>query len=222
MQLMSGRWVCRRCYESNDRDATACARCGLERGADPQQAAAIPDATAPAPQPWAAPTKPAGRPVWLSLVLRFAWIGVVIVVAVVGLLLNARRDDAGQISDAGTLGVQDLRVGDCFTLKDEGAEQFQDVDAAPCTKAHRYELFHIGNMDQGAYPGDAAVEQWVGVNCIPAFESYVNTKVEATSLNISWYVPTEEGWNGGDNSVRCAVFDPNNASITGSLKSSGR
>jgi hypothetical protein len=149
-------------------------------------------------------------------------VGVVIIIAGVGLFLNARRDDNGQISNAGTLQVGDLRVGDCFDQGTADGEEFDSVDAKPCGEAHRYEMFHVGAMPTGSYPSDDAMTAWVGANCLPAFEAYVAASIETTALDFTWYTPTEASWNDGDNTVLCAVFDPNQPSVTGSLKGSGR
>jgi hypothetical protein len=219
MEPMEGRWVCRRCFASNEPDAAACVQCGLERGADP--AAADPQDPQQAQQ-WAARTPPPARPMWMQLALRFWWIGLIVVVAVGGWYFSARRDDSGQIANSGNLEVGDLRVGDCFDHKDADAEVFGEVEAKPCTKAHGLEIFHSGSMPSGDYPSDDVVTTWVGENCLPAFESYVATSVETTTLDFTWYVPTEDGWGEGDSSVLCAVYDPNDAQLTTSLKGSAR
>jgi hypothetical protein len=120
------------------------------------------------------------------------------------------------------LQVGDLRVGDCFDHKDADAEVFGEVEAKPCTQGHALEIFHSGSMPSGDYPSDDVVTAWIGTNCLPTFEAYVATSIETTTLDFTWYVPTEDGWDDGDNSVLCAVYDPNNEELTSSLKSSAR
>jgi hypothetical protein len=183
---MSGRWVCPRCYESNEADATSCSRCQLERGADPSQAAAAVSAVpTPTGQPWApVAQQPRPRPAWLALLTRFGWIGAVIVIAGVGLFLNARRDDAGQISTGGTLQVQDLRVGDCFNLKDEAADSVEDVDAKPCTESHKYELYHVAAMGEGDYPANDQLSGFAEQECVGAFTSYVGLGYDTSVLEV--------------------------------------
>ena len=46
MDPAQGRWVCPRCFESNEADADRCAKCDLERGADPAAATAAAPGTA--------------------------------------------------------------------------------------------------------------------------------------------------------------------------------
>jgi hypothetical protein len=50
----------------------------------------------------------------------------------------------------------DLRVGDCFDLKDPSADQIEHVKAVPCTTEHEFELFYVGAMGRGSHPTDHA------------------------------------------------------------------
>lgn len=224
MEPMSGRWVCPRCYESNEADATSCSRCQLERGADPSQALAAASAVpTPTGQPWApVAQQPRPRPAWLALLTRFGWIGALIVIAGVGLFLNARRDDAGQISTGGTLQVQDLRVGDCFNLKDEAADSVEDVAAKPCTESHKYELYHVAAMGEGDYPADDELSGFAEQECVAAFTSYVGLGYDTSVLEVVYFTPTSDAWDSGDRSVQCAAYDPSNAAVVGSLQGAAR
>jgi hypothetical protein len=231
LEPMSGRWVCARCYESNEADASACTRCGLARGADPSAAAAdtaftseMPsdagNATPWSPSPVAQQRKP--RPAWLALLLRFGWIGVVVVIAVVGAVLNAHRNDAGQISTGGTLQVQDLRIGDCFNLKDEEADSVTDVDAKPCADSHRYELYHVASLEAGDYPSADQLSGFAEQECVGAFADYVGLTYDTSTLEVVYFTPSSDAWDGGDRSVQCAAYDPGNAAVVGSLHGAAR
>ena len=221
---MSGRWVCPRCYESNDADVSQCARCGLERGADPSQAAQATEGDASSTQQaWAPPVATQRqRPAWQQLLLRFGWVGVAIAIAVGGVILNAKRDDAGQITGGGNLQVQDLRIGDCFNLKDESADNVSDVDAKPCTEAHRYELFQDASLAEGAYPASDQLKSYAEQECLGAFLSYIGTTYQNSVLEVVYFTPTSDAWGNGDRSVQCAAYDPAQATLTGSLKGARR
>jgi len=220
---MSGRWVCPHCYESNEADAVQCARCSLARGADPTQAEPALEAGAPSSGlPWAPVAKQSQRSGWLQQLMRFGWVGVVVVIAVAGILFNAKRDDSGQLSGGGNLQIQDLRIGDCFNLKDETADTIGEVDAMPCGQAHRYELYHEANMSEGDYPAEAQLAAYAEQECVGAFLSYVGNIYENSTLEVLYFTPTSDAWRSGDRSVQCAAYDPANASITGSLKGARR
>jgi hypothetical protein len=218
MGPMGGRWVCRRCFASNDPEAATCVRCGLERGADP--ATAEPQ-DPQQPQQWAAPTPPPARPMWMQLALRFWWVGLIVVIAVGGWYFSARRDDSGQISTAGNLKINELRIGDCFNLKDPDADVVEEVEARPCTQVHRYEMFHVDSMSGGEYPSDEEFGAWIEQNCLAAFAPYVGVEYQESVLEILPVTPTEDSWD-DDKSVQCVLADPGNEQLTTSLRSAAR
>ena len=129
----------------------------------------------------------------------------------------------------------DLRVGDCFDLKDPTADQIEDVKAVPCTTEHEFEVFYVGAMGEGSYPTDAAGERrnhgrqviflegafwtYVDQNCIPAFRAYIGKAWGDSDLDIYWLVPTDDAWRSGDRTVQCAAFYPGIYRLTGSLRS---
>lgn len=224
--VTSGRWVCRRCFTDNDGTATECANCGLGRWAevpDPgteatPAAAGTPAAEGAAPA-WQ-PAAPPSEPFWKKLI-PFWWVGLIGVFIVAGVLFNARRDDSGAITDAGTLHVSDLRVGDCFNTDTTG--EIGDVDAVPCTEPHVYELFHAFTMtDPGRYPTDAEFTSQTDAACAPAFTAYVGVAYEESALYASSLEPTEEGWNSGDHAVQCMLHEEDESQVSGSQRGSNR
>ena len=132
-------------------------------------------------------------------------------------------------------GSVDLRVGDCFDLKDPSADQSEDVKAVPCTTEHEFEVFYVGAMGKGSYPTDAAGEHrnhgrqvididgafwtYLDHNCIPAFNAYIGKSwYGGSDLDIYWLVPTDDAWRSGDRTVQCAAFYPGIFRLTGSLR----
>jgi hypothetical protein len=220
-----GRWVCPRCFESNEADADRCVKCGLERGADPAAAAATPTRETGAPgaegappsqgapaAPWAAPAPAPQRAGWLQFVLRFWWVGLLVIggaIAAVNYLGGSRT-------------ITDIGVGDCFDVADPSADIIDDVTKRECTEPHQFEMYFVGDMPDGPYPSDAEVTVWLESNCIPAFAEYVGVDYQSSVLVALPITPTEDGWNGGDHSVQCALRDPNSAELTESLKDAAR
>lgn len=207
---MGGRWVCKRCFSANEDVAGVCARCGLARGSEVPAGEAM------------IQTAPKEQRAWWSGLLRFAWIGVVAVVGISGAIFSATRDASGEIADAGDLQVHELRVGDCFDLKDPDEELIEQVDAKPCTEVHEFEMFLVADLTAGDYPSIETMDGFVVDNCIPAFGEFVGQEYELSVLDIFWLTPSEESWSSGDRSIQCAVFHPTNAELTSSLRGSGR
>jgi hypothetical protein len=214
MEPTQGRWVCRRCFASNEADAAACAQCGLQRGAEPGAGDEQPGAAATPPAP--------ARPMWMQLALRFWWVGLIVVVAAAGWYFSARRDETGQISNTGDLQVNELRVGDCFDLKDPEAEEIDDVEGKRCTNPHQYELYYVAEMPDGEYPSEDAITAWIIENCVPEFAAYVGKDYQDSALDFLPVTPTEGAWDDGDHAVQCVAFDPGNAELTESLRNAAR
>ena len=205
------RWVCLRCYTSNDDSAAACAKCGLARGsmapAEPQADAAV---------------EPAKSFSLGGVLRRFWWVGVVAAFGIGGAIFATQRDESGQITRGGALAISELRVGDCFDPQDLEAEQADEVNTRRCDETHQFEMLFIGNMAEGEYPSEAAFEEFVGGVCLPAFDEYVGLVYEESRLDIYWYFPLESGWDDGDRLVQCAVYDPLNSQLVGSLRGAAR
>lgn len=244
---MARQWKCARCGTPNDEGTLTCSNCRMIRGAvvvpgsfsqrveppalDAGPAAAEPPPTIAsgelAPMSWdgsAAPAAPAGSvPLWRRIPLGLVVVAVLVIGGgIVGFLSNANRSSSGEITRGGDLVASDLRVGDCFDLKDASTDQIGEVNAVPCEVAHEYEMYFVGTMADGAFPSDDAFEAFFEANCIDSFEAYVGKSYQASELDIFWLVPVEDGWNAGDRSVQCAVYHPQISRLTESLKGSGR
>jgi hypothetical protein len=206
------RWVCLRCFTSNEDSAGACVECGLLRGSDVPaeiQATASPIAQT---RSWSLG----------GVVRRFGWVAVVAAFGIGGVIFATQRNDDGEITRGGTLAINELRIGDCFDPQDVDAEQADEVNARRCDEKHQFEMMSIASMPDGAYPSDTAFEDFVAAVCLPAFDEYVGLAWEESRLDIFWYFPLEDGWSEGDRLVQCAVYDPLDSELVGSLRSAAR
>jgi Septum formation len=169
--------------------------------------------------------QPAARPVPLWRRIPIGWLIVLVFIvggAAVGWYFSAGRGSEGQITKSGDLEAKDLRVGDCFDLKDPSADTIGDVTALPCSADHEFELFYSGSMPEGAFPGDPGFKTYVQSNCFPAFAAYVGTAYDDSELDVYWLQPTDDGWRDGDRSVQCAVYHPRIHRLKESLKGSNQ
>ena len=176
-----------------------------------------PDGTTPPP------AAPVAKPLWQRLPVGWIVIGVIVGAgAIGGALLNAGRSSTGEINKPGDLTAADIRVGDCFDLKDATATEIEKVTARPCADAHEYEMIFVGSLPTGTYPPDSVFGTYVDTNCDPAFAAYIGTPFRSTTLGVYYLVPTEDAWKDGDRAVQCAVHDPGNKALKGSLRGSKR
>ena len=216
MRGVNERWVCKRCFADNDASAGECARCGLARGSE------VSDADRQAWASAAGVPDPMGKqqPAWRRW-LRFWWIPVIAIVLVVGYLTSARRDDEGSVTSRGTVPIEDLRPGDCFTVGDE--TEISQVDGIPCDESHPYEVFAIADYNVETYPAtDDQLELAFQSVCTGPFESYVGTPYPDSAL-FAWFItPTEEGWEDGDHEFICYLFEEDESDMSESMRDSGR
>ena len=194
----------------------------------PQWVSPAQDATPTTSHAPAAAAEPAAGPApRVPLWRRIPIGGIVFLVLVFGggissLLFGAGRGDSGEIAKPGELTAVDLRVGDCFDLKDPAADLIEKVVALPCAQEHQYEMFYTGSMPDGDYPLDSVFEVFMNDNCLPAYLGYVGHDYQTSTLDLYWLSPSADGWSHGDRSIQCAVYDPDVDRLTGSLKGTKR
>jgi len=212
------RWVCRRCFNSNDGWRTSCTNCGQARGVDPSPDAAEGWTGGAAPQPAAG-----GRQIPWRLVIYG-----VIALAVFGgsVLFAARRDDSGAISGAGNLSVFDLQVGDCFdaAFDPNAYTEIDEVHAIPCAEAHQYEMYTVAEYPAGEAPSGPEEDYtpWETEACLGGFESYVGLDYDSSMYYISALVPTDSSWAQGDNTLMCFLHNDVESAMTGSARGAAR
>lgn len=149
--------------------------------------------------------------------------GIVLLVTAIGAwYFNAGRSASGEIAKSGDLPASELRVGDCFDLKDPTAEDVDDVTAVVCAEEHEFEVFFVGSLAAGDFPGEEAFSIFVEDDCVPAFHAYVGMPYLDSELDIFYFIPTPEAWVEGDRSVQCALYHPLISRLTGTLKGSQR
>jgi hypothetical protein len=172
----------------------------------------------------AAPTADPQPAWWQRIPMRFAWIGVVAVVGVVGAVTAASRDDSGAIIGAGTLHIADVQAGDCFDLNDGlDVEEVGDIRAIPCGEPHTFEAYYMTDLEDGPFPSRSALDAAFESECLPSFESYVGRDYASSELYATSFEPTPEGWQQGDHAILCVISTENaETALTGSVRDSGR
>jgi hypothetical protein len=140
--------------------------------------------------------------------------------AISGLLsgpAQPERDETTQeVVESSDADVFALRVGDCLNMIT--ADEVDSVPVVPCDEPHGEEVFHDFQMPDGEYPGDEAVIAAAEESCLAAFEPFVGLAFEESTLDASWYVPTQQSWEAlDDRTVSCMVSDPA-GEVTGTLE----
>ncbi|WP_203138700.1 septum formation family protein [Microbacterium sp. JZ31] len=149
--------------------------------------------------------------------------------AAIGDLLGGGPDrdaDTGEFTESGDVDVFDLQVGDCLNLGETG--ELSSAAVVPCSEPHTEEIFHEFQMEDGDWPGEDAVEQAADEGCYAAFEAFVGTAYEDSTLDYVFLSPLEDGWNDPnveDRLVQCVIYEPTDdgpKELTGSLEGAAR
>jgi hypothetical protein len=141
-------------------------------------------------------------------------IGIIALIAVGAFVLRDRL--------SGSAG--DLAVGDCFDEPTAQTETVEDVQHHPCTDSHTAEVVFVGDVvgAAGAYPTDDQFVNAVRSQCVPAFNSYTGRNFDTDpDLDLAFFVPTEEGWGGGDHELICYAVRVDKAPSATSVKAGG-
>ena len=117
-----------------------------------------------------------------------AWV-VMFAAVIVLVVLNAssaERNDAGEIVTAGSIGLNQLRAGDCVNGIDEGASAI-NLTAVPCAEPHDGEVFAVFELPSGSYPGDDVVEQRAEQGCVDRLSEYAPAAAAGDEFDVFYY-----------------------------------
>ena len=102
------------------------------------------------------------------------------------------------------------------------ATEVQTVPTRPCAEAHDSEIFASTMLADGDFPGDDAVTTSVDDFCYGQFQAFVGMAYEQSALGLSYFMPSQESWDGmGDREVLCILVDPAGG-VTGTMKGANR
>ena len=143
------------------------------------------------------------------------------VAAVIGITTAAQRNDAGEITAAGSVGAFEVRIGDCFN--DEAFEntEISDIPAVPCSEPHDNEVYAAFDIT-GEWPGAERVEELAYEGCLERFSAAIGKGYEDSVIDYTTIYPTEGSWKQRDDrEVLCVGYHMEAEKLTGSIRGSG-
>lgn len=133
--------------------------------------------------------------------------------------LDAAETETTEAPESTDVAAYDLAVGDCLDLSTTASTG--EVDTIPtvdCAVEHDGEVFAVSNLDSATLPDDVAEQ--ASQLCYDAFEPYVGTSYEESSIYFSYVYPTSAtGYLMGNDQIQC-ILEPETP-VTGSLAGSG-
>ena len=115
--------------------------------------------------------------------------------------------------------VMHMQVGQCILLPEE--KTATTVETTNCTSEHDAEVFYMTSVDDGDFPGEAALNNAAEKVCISNFEAYVGKRFVSSTLDATWMIPTKDSWAQNDRSIVCLAFAMNHSKLKQSVKDSG-
>ena len=102
---------------------------------------------------------------------------------------------------------QDLKPMTCVREPDDETASF--VTAVDCRAEHDVEVMSRTSLKKTKrWPGDEAVNTAAFEKCSAAFAGYVGVPFDESRLEASFYSTDKEGWEQGDTTLICLIYDP--------------
>jgi hypothetical protein len=160
------------------------------------------------PEPMAPPPPLAPPPAKPSKLRTYISLGVLVVVFA-GIFYVIRNNT----------NADDLKVGACFDRPPSG-QDFSTVEQHPCTEAHDAEVIFVAEYTGSTtLPSASDFETYTSDNCVPAAEAYLGKTAEnITDMGLGYITPNQSGWDGGDRTILCYVYNSDHSKLTTSVK----
>lgn len=134
-----------------------------------------------------------------------------------GASAEAPVTNASEIPSDARTNLSNLSVGQCFQQPTDPADGLMIVD---CSAPHWGEVYALTPIDAETLPDFEELNMMAFEACTPAFEEYVGTPYEESSLDATWYFPNTSNWDAGEHVIACVAVPLEAPSLTQSVKDS--
>ncbi|MEM7322595.1 MAG: septum formation family protein [Actinomycetota bacterium] len=134
---------------------------------------------------------------------------------------SAGQDTGGSRQPGAIVTASDLAIGDCVNPRTgSSASQWQLAD---CTTPHQAQVSEILAFSDGdgAFPGEAALIDWLGDRCTAAGEAYLDSPVLDTTLAARSSTPGAAAWAAGSTETVCSVQQLDASPLDRSVEGAG-
>lgn len=120
---------------------------------------------------------------------------------------SAHRDSSGSVSQAGSLGIGDLKVGDCFNSPTSDSD-IESVTAIPCTQAHDSQVYAEPKLTESTYPDSDTLKSEATSACDSAADSAVSSSVPSDAEEAYYAAQDSDTFDQGFDYFVCAIESP--------------
>lgn len=132
---------------------------------------------------------------------------------------DTTRNESGEITEAGGVGVFVLDIGDCIQLPD--GLTAVSIEGVPCDEPHNGQVYAEFDIEEATLPVPADLDELAAQGCEFNWAPALGAAYEAMpDHDMTWFVPTKESWDqANDREVQCIVMRIDKTEWTGSLLS---
>ena len=113
--------------------------------------------------------------------------------------------------------VLDITTGECFNQP--SSQEVTTIPTVSCEAAHDAEVIATVVVQQEIRPDDQSLNTFAQEQCLAQFRNYVGIDYSASSLGMTWLLPTMASWkNDNDRTVTCIALAPDGHSLKRSVK----
>ena len=156
-----------------------------------------------------------------GMVLSVLWWLAFIAFGAVLALQDAERNANGAIVEAGRIGYDDIREGDCVNIPDpagSGDVDLLDLQGVPCSEEHNAQTVALLPLDGDEFPGDQSIDDQSRQPCLEAVSALPAVRTGNTKYRPYRLAPTESLWDeDGGREALCFVTRADYADMTDDL-----
>ncbi len=111
---------------------------------------------------------------------------------------------AVEVFDLATVSLGSVDYGECLLY--DTPEEIFPLEIVPCDTPHNAQAYDsIDLSEHNSFPGDDVLMQESISVCLPRFEGFVGSDVQASELRANALLPRWASWNSGDRSILCVA-----------------
>lgn len=118
------------------------------------------------------------------------------------------KGSEGDVSSTETIGVFDIRPGNCIVEFPNTPGGVAEVEVTPCASEHSAEVFHEHQIESSDFVDDEDFYYDLAIeHCGPVFETQIEHLSDDDYMQMTWWpmFPTKESWNAGDRLITCVA-----------------
>lgn len=116
--------------------------------------------------------------------------------------LSLDRDASGNVTEAGSESVVDIRSGDCIgKMPKEGI--LPSAEVVPCANPHEGQVYALFHMPAGDFPGMKDVSTAAEEGCSNRLLDVSKAAYDDVNVEIFYLHPTQLSWAQGDREIAC-------------------